>query len=207
MHIVLIGDSIFDNASYVEEGCSVYDLLSAAFPTDTVTLLAVDGDVTTDVHTQLFSLPKDATHVFVSCGGNDALRSAPILQDSVASVSEALEKLHAVTEQFRKNYSAMLDQIIDRFPAPTFCTIHRHVPELPEDSATALSLFNEIILEEVVKRYCSIIDLRILCNEASDYSPISPIEPSVYGGKKIVNAIKSVICGNGSPEKTTSITH
>ena len=45
MHIVLLGDSIFDNASYVLEGESVSDLLAKKLPNAKITLAAVDGDV------------------------------------------------------------------------------------------------------------------------------------------------------------------
>jgi hypothetical protein len=75
MHIVLVGDSIFDNAAYVEEGAAVDLLLASKTKGAKVTLLAVDGHVTTDVPAQLSAFPDDATHVFVSCGGNDALRA------------------------------------------------------------------------------------------------------------------------------------
>ncbi|HVL14517.1 MAG TPA: hypothetical protein VM529_18230, partial [Gemmata sp.] len=34
-----------------------------------------------------------------------------------------------------------------------------------------------------------LIDLRVICNDANDYSPLSPIEPSVAGGAKIAGSI------------------
>jgi hypothetical protein len=38
-----------------------------------------------------------------------------------------------------------------------------------------------------------VIDLRALCNEAVDYSPLSPIESSSVGGMKIAENIAAVI--------------
>jgi len=52
MHIVLIGDSILDNASYVEKNECVHDLLKLALPEAKVGLLAVDGSLTSDIHEQ-----------------------------------------------------------------------------------------------------------------------------------------------------------
>ena len=33
------------------------------------------------------------------------------------------------------------------------------------------------------------LDLRVLCRDKADYSPLSPIEPSVVGGAKIAEAL------------------
>lgn len=90
MHIVLIGDSIFDNAPYLMPGATVSDQLSEIAKDARVTWLAVDGDVTTDVENQLLALPSSATQLFVSCGGNDALQCLPVLHQKVNSVGEAM---------------------------------------------------------------------------------------------------------------------
>ena len=68
-HVVLLGDSIFDNSAYVPDGHAVIEHLRAILPEDwSVSLLAVDGHVTSDVKTQLEKVPNDATHFVVSCG-------------------------------------------------------------------------------------------------------------------------------------------
>ena len=72
-HIVLLGDSIFDNAIYVPGEDAVIDQLRAGIPTEwQATLLAVDGDITVDVAEQLKQSPADATDFVISVGGNDA---------------------------------------------------------------------------------------------------------------------------------------
>jgi hypothetical protein len=43
----------------------------------------MDGSTTDDVHRQLRRLPKDAAHLIVSVGGNEALYSRDILIASV----------------------------------------------------------------------------------------------------------------------------
>ena len=54
LHIVLLGDSIFDNGAYVPDGPAVREQLADLLPEDDrVTLLAVDGDMTIHVKDQL----------------------------------------------------------------------------------------------------------------------------------------------------------
>jgi hypothetical protein len=79
-HVVLLGDSIFDNAAYVADRPAVIDHLRRALPADwRATLLAVDGDTTNMVAVRLPGLPADATHLIVSVGGNDALMHIDLL--------------------------------------------------------------------------------------------------------------------------------
>jgi hypothetical protein len=79
-HVVLLGDSIFDNAAYVAGGPDVIRQLRPKLPEGwRATLLAVDGAVTSGVPNQLARLPSDASHLAISVGGNDALRHSGLL--------------------------------------------------------------------------------------------------------------------------------
>src|SRR6185436_5966678 len=74
IHIVLLGDSIFDNAAYVAGGPDVVRQLREILPSGwRATVNALDGAVISDVPQQLKELPRDATHLVLSIGGNDAL--------------------------------------------------------------------------------------------------------------------------------------
>ena len=76
-HVILLGDSIFDNAPYVPGKPPVVEQLQSLLPGGwEATLLAVDGHVTNDVPGQLARLPEDSTHLVVSVGGNDALQNS-----------------------------------------------------------------------------------------------------------------------------------
>jgi hypothetical protein len=193
-HIVLLGDSIFDNAGYVDEGDSVIEQLANKLPDGVkATLLAVDGDVTNDVYAQLENLPEDATHIFISCGGNDALRIANILNKPVQSVGEAMDVFTEIKNQFQQRYSKMLLAVKGKSARISICTVHDSVPEYTERALTALSMFNEVILATAFKLNAPVIDLRLACDDPRDYSPVSPIEPSKYGGEKITDLILAVI--------------
>jgi hypothetical protein len=96
-HVVLLGDSVFDNAAYVGRDPDVRRQLKDVLPKGSqVTLAARDGAVITDVASQLHGLPRDATHLIISVGGNDALLASGVLEERATSVSHALEKLAAI---------------------------------------------------------------------------------------------------------------
>jgi hypothetical protein len=189
-HIVLLGDSVFDNASYVPGGPSVLQHLGRLLPAGwRVTLLAVDGDVTADVARQLAGLPDDASHLVVSVGGNDALGHSGVLQEAARSALEVLDRLADFQAEFRDDYRRMLRRVRALGKPTAVCTIYDAVPGLERAAVTALAVFNDVILREAFAAGLPVLDLRLLCNEASDYSSVSPIEPSAAGGGKIARAV------------------
>lgn len=87
MHVALLGDSIFDNASYVGDGIDVIGhLRSHLGPEAGATLLAVDGSRIEGLLTQARDLQPDCTHMVVSAGGNNALDHLGILNRKPATV-------------------------------------------------------------------------------------------------------------------------
>src|SRR2546423_7222491 len=112
-HVVLLGDSIFDNAAYVPGGPAVVDQLQSHLPDGwRATLLAVDGSVTEDVATQLRRLPADASHLIVSAGGNDALGYSGILFAPARDAGDVFTRLTDIYDQFRGAYRAMLEAVL-----------------------------------------------------------------------------------------------
>lgn len=108
-HVVLLGDSIFDNAAYVAGGPDVVTQVARALPAGwTATLLAVDGAVITGVEQQLARLPVDATHLVVSVGGNDALGHSDLLERRATSSPQVLGWLADAASAFEQRYRAML---------------------------------------------------------------------------------------------------
>ena len=205
-HVVLLGDSIFDNARYVPDRPPVIEQLRRSLPTGwQATLLAVDGHVTEDVATQLRELPSDASHLFVSCGGNDALGASSILQEAVVAVGDALCLLHEIGTRFRDEYRQMLQAVSAATKPVAVCTIYDAIPHLGPAEQTALALFNDVILREAFLVGIPVIDLRLLCNRDADYSPLSPIEPSVVGGSKIAGTIAEVTARHDFSAKRTIV--
>jgi hypothetical protein len=196
-HVVLLGDSIFDNAAYVPGRPAVIEQLRKSLPSDwQATLLAVDGAVAADVPRQVVRLPADASHLIVSVGGNDAIGNSGLLQNMKLSAAEGLLKMADIQEQFRQDYRAMLHAVREAGKPTVLCTIYDSIPDLPPSAVTGLSAFNDVILREAVGRGLPILDLRLICTEPGDYSSLSPIEPSEAGGAKIVRRICAIVRGH-----------
>lgn len=195
-HIVLLGDSIFDNAPYVPPGMAVADHLRACLaPHDRVTLLARDGSVLDDVAAQLpglAALPEPPTRLVLSCGGNDVLGLLGAMHGPVASVLEAVELLAAWQRDFRAAYRRMLDAVLATGFPLAVATIYEAVPGLTAGLRVALGVFNDVILREAALRGLPLLDLRLVCTEPQDYAACSPIEPSVQGGRKIAQALAAL---------------
>src|SRR3954452_22717183 len=113
-HVILLGDSIFDNGRYVPGGPSVIEHLRRCLPGGwRATLLARDGAGTAEVGGLIDQVPADATHLVLSVGGNDALdHSGLILREPAGSFAEVLSRLAEIQEQFRRDYRAVLGRVL-----------------------------------------------------------------------------------------------
>jgi hypothetical protein len=114
-HIVLLGDSVFDNAVYVAGGPDVIEQVRERLPAGwRATLRAVDGSVIGSVERQLHLLPPKPSHLVISVGGNDALRHAGVLDETTCSMADALDRLAGIRDQFAQEYAAMLNGVLGR---------------------------------------------------------------------------------------------
>jgi hypothetical protein len=194
-HVVLLGDSIFDNKAYVGAGPDVVEQLRAALPAGwQATLAAVDGSTIADVARQLSGVPEGATHLVVSTGGNDVLEHEPLLAERAYAVTEVLDKLSKIRAAFEANYVAMLDAVTTTKLPVAVCTIYEsnfEDAQLRRIANTALTIFNDIITREVFARGLPLIDLRLIFDSPADYA--DPIEPSAQGGGKLACVIAEVV--------------
>jgi len=190
-HVVLLGDSVFDNGAYVAGGPDVLAQLREILPQGWhASLNALDGSGVRDVYAQLDRIPNDATHLVVSAGGNDALGEAAFLEERAGSVAEVMAKLADVREQFGTRYRSMLDLVLGRELPTAVCTIYD--PRFPDAdlrriATVALTVFNDLITRDAFARHVVLIDLRLICADDEDFA--NPIEPSVQGGEKIARAV------------------
>jgi len=153
------------------------------------TLAAVDGAMVGDVPHQLDRVARDATHLVVSVGGNDALRQEAVLREPARSVGEALARLAQVRDRFHQDYRAMLNAILPGALPTAVCTIYDLCfpdPMRQRLAIAGLALFNDVIIRDSARSQ-ALIDLRLVCNQPEDL--VNSIEPSVQGGGKIAAAI------------------
>jgi hypothetical protein len=189
-HVVLLGDSIFDNGAYIGPDPDVTSHLRAALPREwTVTLCAVDGARALQLIEQLRRVTAEATQLVVAVGGNDALGHIDLLSLTATSSAEVLDTFGARLATFEADYRRAIRQLVSLGRPATVCTIYEGA--LPADEARlariGLMMFNDVILRTAFAERFDVIELRAICHEASDYA--NQIEPSGKGGYKIARAI------------------
>jgi len=194
-HVVLLGDSVFDNAAYVSGGPDVVRQLRRALPEGwQATLRAVDGATTASVARQVESLPPGASHLVVSVGGNDALGEAGVLEERAGSMAEAVGRLAVIRQRFSESYAAMLDDVAATGLPTAVCTIYEARLDDPFRqllTSAGLTIFNDVIVRQAFSRGLPLLDLRLIFSAAEDYA--NPIEPSVRGGEKLAAAIATAV--------------
>ena len=190
-HLILLGDSILDNAAYTDGGPAVIDHMQQQLPQGwRATLGAVDGSTTEDIYPQLAALGPDATHLLLSVGGNNALMCSDILDTPVTSTAQGLTMMSALARNFDLAYRRVVQACLDRKLPLVVCTIyHGNFPEpdYQQRAAVALTVFNDVIIRVATEHRLRVIDLRSVCTLPDDYA--NPIEPSASGGAKIARAI------------------
>ncbi|MBO0862791.1 MAG: SGNH/GDSL hydrolase family protein [Chloracidobacterium sp.] len=206
-HIVLLGDSVFDNKAYVNAGLDVIEQVRRRVPDGwKVSLRAVDGSVVENVREQTLDLPDGATDLVVSVGGNDAILNAGILQRQVESSAEVLNELAVISSEFESRYSEMLQGVLRLKKSAAVCTIYNpriSDPFTQKIAVAALSTFNDVITRRAFLAGVPLIDLRLVCDEDSDYA--NEIEPSEKGGGKIASAIVRLVSEHNFEIRRTEV--
>ena len=194
-HLVLLGDSIFDNARYTLGQPDVISQVCQLLPTGwKASLLAVDGSTTAEIPAQLEPLPHDTSHLVLSVGGNNAIMNAGILSTPVVSSSQALRALGEASRTFEEDYRRAVTACRQQHLPLTLCTIYNGCfPDADYQHliSTTLMAFNDVILRVAIEFRLTTIDLRFVCTSNADYA--NPIEPSSVGGAKIARAIVSLV--------------
>src|SRR3954470_11952303 len=133
-HVVLFGDSIFDNRAYTGREPDVITHLHGLLqPSWRATLLAVDGATTSSIAAQVRRAPTDVTHAAVSVGGNDALGNMDLLGTPSRSTADALGLFRQRASAFEAQYREAIDLVASLKCPLTVCTIYNG--NLPEAQA------------------------------------------------------------------------
>lgn len=196
--ITLLGDSIFDNKSYVGDGkdtiTHLRERMQGRGDGSDAALAAVDGAVAAGVASQLQNVSPETTHLIVSVGGNDALGEIDLLDMKVSSSADVFNDLADRAAAFEERYKRMIDVILGLNKPTALCTIY--YPRMEQAiyqklAVAALATFNDVIIRQAFLNGLPLIDLRLVCNEDSDYA--NAIEPSDSGGLKIAKTILRVV--------------
>lgn len=177
-NIILVGDSILNNANYVSPGLTVYDLIKSKH--SNVEIYAADNSAIKDVIKQVENIPDKFntknTYVFISAGGND------ILNLSIHQDSDTTKKLFDM-------YLLLIKAIKQRLPNANIISLNIYYPPNPYYKIfySTVELWNNLLKKHKDINGFSLIDINKLLTDEDDFT--HDIEPSDIGGEKIANAI------------------
>jgi hypothetical protein len=108
----------------------------------------------------------------------------------VSASAEVFERLADAASSFEQHYREMLQAVLGLNKPTAVCTIY--YPRIPgvlaqKIAVAALATFNDVIIRQAFLAGVPLIDLRLICNEDSDYA--NAIEPLEAGGRKIASVI------------------
>jgi lysophospholipase L1-like esterase len=184
--IVMLGDSMLENANYVNKDRSVTELVKNYadgrdyafynFAKDGETIPTISRKISHLTGSQINKLNKPKTHVFLSVGGNDILKLNQPLEAS------------AIVSTFLK-YIELIKLIKSRLPNAKLTVLNLYTPTASwiEIYRMSIKQWNEALEQKKTKYHYDIINVNKLLFDKQDFT--HDIEPSVIGGQKIVNEI------------------
>jgi hypothetical protein len=195
--LVLLGDSILDNAPYtMPEPDTTAHLQRLLGPRWSVHRLAQDGAKMSDVRFQLRALTTPPAAAVLSIGGNDAGEHIGLLERRASAAAEILHELLIIADDFGRRYEAVARAVAERVPRTLLCTIYEVQLEPPPYARLArvpLAVLNDRIVRTGARLGLDILELRSVCTEPGDF--VLQIEPSAQGAARIASAIAAVLDG------------
>jgi len=186
--IVLLGDSILKNNSYVENGKGIDNLLTERSKSN-VYSYAEDGSIITDVYSQIDKIPlelnKKTTTIYLSVGGNDILSHYVDKMRDVTNIT--------VLSMIFSEYVKLIESIKTRFNLCKIVLLDIYYPKtiIYKMYYSLIQKWNEMIYNYASNSKSNILILKISDILIYDKDLIFNIEPSSSGGEKIVNSILS----------------
>jgi hypothetical protein len=179
-NIVLIGDSVLNNSSYVSPNKSVVDILKTK--TTNVFDYAKNGATIQDCYEQLDKIPidlnKTETYIFISAGGND------ILNKNGQMSSEDINSLF-------NRYMEFIKAVREKFGSTKINILNLYLPANPryQSYKSSVEEWNNLIKDNAntVGEMYNIVDLYSMMTNLNDF--IYDIEPSELASEKIANII------------------
>ena len=185
-NIVLLGDSILNNAIYVKNiNHTVYGYIKSKHKN--TYQYAKDNSTITDLYNQVDNIPNDIinenTNIFISIGGNDILQMS---MDSETEIDTDEKEIKTKMNNLFKKYMKFLSLLKTTFPLlkkiyllnlyyPPNFIYHKYYPYI--------EIWNQILEDNQIKMEYNIIETSNLMTNITDFA--YDIEPSDTGSKKI----------------------
>jgi lysophospholipase L1-like esterase len=184
-NIILLGDSILKNNSYVQHGKGIDDLLKER-NIGYVHSLAINNSLINDVYSQFTSIPSDLnnnrTYIFLSAGGNDILKN-------FVENEQSEEKEHILNTIF-KAYKKLVKSIQTKMNHANLILIDIYYPSNIKYSQhhPIIEKWNKMLEEfknEKENKIYDVLNSSKILTTTNDFT--FDIEPSSLGGKKLVD--------------------
>lgn len=184
-NIVLLGDSILKNNSYVKNGQSIEDILREK-KGDNLYCLALNNSTVVDVYSQIDGIPleinNENTTIFLSSGGNDILSQYVDKHDSDVSDRNILNVIFIAYKKMVKSLSVKMDKtklvLIDIY-YPTSNQFSQYKPIIQD--------WNNMLEKYARENSYGLIQISKSVTASDDFT--LSIEPSEKGGEKIARSI------------------
>ncbi len=196
--VVLFGDSIIDNKTYVSHGeFSVLEHLENISNYEYIQV-AYDGHTTFDVQNKQLHLSTivKPSHIVLSVGGNDLLQNLPYLSKGpVSNVNEAVSGIQQhIFEPLEQRFETIIEELSSQRANLLICTVYEgdlgrtdEFKDVLDSSKIMVSSFNDIVYKTAKKYNADVLELREIFISSDDYA--NPIEPSHIGGEKLAKSI------------------
>jgi len=181
-NIILLGDSILNNTTYVKKEETIHQLLlNKINPTKTNQLYYMPKDeaVIADIYDQFANIPADLDNPYfvLSVGGNDILK---LSGDNKKEIKNIFSK-----------YKKLVKALQTRFPTSKLFLMNIYLPPtITPQQKTAITEWNSLLYDYVTdpkNNIKSLIAINYKLNQKDDF--INDLEPSFQGGQKIVELL------------------
>jgi lysophospholipase L1-like esterase len=176
-NIILLGDSILNNSTYVKPGESVSDVIKRKGEINIMNV-AIDKSKIKDINNQLIRIPSNYnnsnTYIFISIGGNDILNL----------LSQNDEQINELFKEYLKNIKA----IKNKFPKSKIIALNIYYPPSSYYKMYYKSIdsWNKLLKQNTFEGY-NVLNIDEIIKTNNDL--VNEIEPSKQGSIKIANAI------------------
>ena len=140
------------------------------------------------------AIPAEASHIGICVDGGWAIETSGLLQGSARTIREALDALASAADEFESMFAHLIAAAAEAGVPTIVCTLvpARYVePSQQRVAATALAIFNDRILRRAIAAQLSIVELRLVCDEDSDYASETLL--SRTGVRKVANVARSAL--------------
>ena len=140
------------------------------------------------------AIPAEASHIGICIDGGWAIETSGLLQGGAESVRDALDSLASAADEFENIFVRLIAAATETSLPTIVCTLvpARYVePSQGRVAATALAIFNDLILRRAFAARLSIVELRLVCDEDSDYASETLL--SHAGVRKVANVARSAL--------------